>query len=544
MKKFNLTPISLTLMSIALLGGCAATEQANKDYNVAKSEVETKYNESFVKSSAAAISENSLNKTINFGKTNKNWIDPIPLLKQDPKVKLPDFFSKKVSMTMPGTINAVEVLTEMQRSVNIKFSLSPDVYDTSNGMGSVVTATGGTSKSNKSSPLLISDFVYHGSLEEALNLLGAKTNLSWRWNGQEVEIYRYETKTYNISALAGSTNTSSNVDLKGDTSASAAKSDGKAPTSGTSSSLVSRSSTLTTWEEVKTFLIAQLSPNGSMAILESAGAVTIKDVPIVQKRIEKSINSLNTLLSKQIYLNIDMYAVTKSDGDDVGLDLNLAWQGSANSQFKFSSLNPSTTSAKSAFNVGILQGPWTGTNMIVKALSNIGKASVINQFSITTLNGQPTPVASNRKESYLASTKVTAATQTSGAITELIPAEISAGINLNVTPKIEPNGNILLEYAMNLSNIESITTYASPDGSASLQLPISNLKSVLQRATLRSGETLVLSGFKENVTKINKSGVGSPNNMILGGSQNATYSSQYLVITVTPYIANSNAYNK
>jgi type IVB pilus formation R64 PilN family outer membrane protein len=550
MKKNNVKPLALMIMGAgaSLLTGCAATQKANENLAAANLDSESKFKGSSVKSSAAAMANDELNRNANFSKTTRNWIDPNPLPRVEAKVKLPEFFQKNVSMTMPGTVNAVEVLSEMQRSVNIKFNLDSDIYDTTPGQGKIVNASGGsTTNATKSSPLLISDFVYRGSLEEALNLLGAKTNLSWKWNGKEVEIYRYETKTYNIAALAGSTLTSSNVDLKGDTGGSASSgaagaTQGSAPASGSSNSNVSRKATLTTWDEVKTFLIAQLSQQGSMAVLESAGAVTIKDTPNVHKRVEKSINDLNALLSKQIYLNIDIYAVSKSDADDAGLDLNLAW--GASDQFNFSSLTSSSSKAPNTFSIGILKGPWKDTKIMAKALSSIGQTSIVNQFSVTTLNGQPTPIASNRKQSYLASTKVTVQGTTGSTTTELQAGEISAGINLNVIPKIEPNGNILLEYAMNLSDIEDIVPLNSPDGTSSIQLPISNLKSVLQRASLRSGETLVLSGFKQTNAQLKKSGVGSPSNMLLGGSHNASAGSQYLVITVTPYIANSNAYNK
>lgn len=93
---------------------------------------------------------------------------------------------------------------------------------------------------------------------------------------------------------------------------------------------------------------------------------------------------------------------------------------------------------------------------------------------------------------------------------------------------------------MNLSDIEGIRTFTAPNGS-SIEIPTSNLKSVLQRASLRSGNTLVLSGFKQATSNTDKSGVGSANNLLLGGKHNSGTTDQYLVITVTPYIANNNS---
>lgn len=553
MKKLN-TKLSLSAMGAAvlLLSGCAATQKANEIIERGDKTVVKEYNDSYVKSSAAAISNNDVNKSSNFSKSQKNWVNPNPLPRIEKAPDLPPLFKKNVSMTMPGVIMASEVLSEMQRSVGINFILSPDVYDTSGGMGKLVGGGSSASTSDKVKPLMVSDFVFNGSLEKALDLLAAKINLSWRWNGNAIEIFRYETRTYNIAALAGSTSTNSNVDLKGDTTATVAQGGAGGSGGGSSSgpgsqskSNVSRTASLTTWDEVKMFLLSQLSPGGTMAVLESAGAVTIKDIPLVHKRVDKSISDLNTLLTKQVYLNVDVYTVSKAEGDDMGLDLSkVNWANSSNFNLGYNSTLGGAVAAggNNVFNIGILKGPFKGTDIMVRALSTLGETSVTNQFSVTTLNGQPTPIAANRKEAYVA--QVTAEKDQDGNVSlSLTPGEISAGVNLNVTPKIEPNGNILLEYAMNLSDIEEIERISSDDGTF-IQLPKSTLKSVLQRAVLRSGETLVLSGFKQQNASKNKQGVGSPYNMLLGGSHNAKVGSQYLVITVTPYIANSNQYNR
>ncbi len=548
----NLNKISLTLIGAAasLLTGCAATQKANESLDKNSTVVAKDFNETYMKSSSASVASNDVNKNANFGKTQRNWVNPTPLQRVEKEAELPSLFKKNVSMTMPGVIMASEILSEMQRSTNVTFNLAPDVYDINGGMGSLVTAGGGAkTDSKKSSPLMVSDFVFNGSLAKALDLLCAKVNLSWKWTGNNVEIYRYETRTYNIAALAGATKTTSNVDLKGDTTGTAAaggdSGGGQAATGGSSNSSVQRSVTLTTWEEVKTFLLAQMSPGGNMAVLESAGTVSIKDLPSVHKRIDKSITDLNALLSKQIYLNVDIYAVTKNEGDDVGLDLQGVWNNSSKFGLGYSSTNGNTTgtSAPNSFSIGVLKGPFMDSKIMVRSLSTLGQTSIVNQFAVTTLNGQPTPIASNTKTGYLAKTE-SKADQNGNISVSLTPGEIASGINLNVTPKIEPNGNILLEYAMNLSELVDLQDKSTPDKSSTIQLPTSTLKSVLQRAVLRSGETLVLSGFKQDHVSKNKSGVGSPSNMLLGGSHAASVGSQYLVITVTPYIANSNAYNR
>lgn len=549
MKKINKSILSLTALgtAISVLSGCTASVKAHKELDQNQDLIKKDFNGSYVKSSAAAASNSELG-VANFSKSQKNWVDPVPLPRVEREKQLPDFFKKKISMTMPGTIMVSEVLSEMQRSVGIKFILTPDVYDTSGGIGSLISAqSGSASQPKKANPLMIFDFVYNGSLEQGLDLLCAKINLSWRWNGNAIEIYRYDTKTYNISALSGTTQMSSNVDLKGDTTQSTGSSSGGGSGSGgQSNSKVSRTSNITTWDEVKTYLLAQLSPGGTMAVLESAGSVTVKDIPLVHKRIDKAINDLNAKLTKQIYLNIDIYSVNKTDSDDVGLDLtNVSWDNSGKiKDFTYSKIGGGPNSSMAGnFNIGIAKKMWGDPKLVVRALSTLGEASIVNQFAVTTLNGQPTPIAANRKVGYLKSRTTTPDPNGGSPSVSMEPDEIAEGINLNVTPKIEPSGDVLLEYAMNLSQLEELKSFPSASDENMIQLPTSTLKSMLQRAVLRSGETLVLSGFKQKTASLVKSGVGHPSNLLMGGGQKADTAYQYLVITVTPYIANNNSNN-
>ena len=547
MKKMS--PISLAVVGLVLLSGCAATQKTEKVQTNTDRLADYQLQGSMNKTTAVGALNNQVSRTANFGRVDKNWVNPVALQKTPERVNLPPIFAQKVALTMPGQVEAIEVVTELQRASNIQFEIAPDIYNTSGSAGKIIGPSGGAAAGSGGSTkgIIIADYVFRGTLEDGLNLLAAKTNLAWKWNGRTVELYKYETKTYNISALAGATTSSSTVDLKGDTSGGGSGASG-AP-SGSNSSSVGRTSKLTTWDEVKSYLLAQMSPDGSMAILEATGAVTIKDVPSVHKRLEKSINEINALMSKQIHLNVDVYSVSVNEGDNYGVNWTALYQKTASSAISLTGAVGTSVPNQANLAVNLFTGPLAGTNAILSALSTLGKASLVNQFAISTLNGQPTPIASNRNFGYVKSTKVTPATaQGAEPSTEFVPGEISSGINMNVTPKVEPNGNVLLEYSLNLSEVEGFKSIGTKDADGNLksgiELPTSTLKSVLQRASLKSGQTLVLSGFKQTSSKVTKQGVGDPRNILAGGSNQSTLESQYLVITVTPYVASGNTNNK
>lgn len=559
MIKKSIKSSAVVLTGASILTGCMGLQETNKI--IKEGDVATKtYNEkgSVLATNAASVTGNS-NANSNFGRASKNWVDPIPLPKLEPKAELPSLFQKSISMTMPGTINAVEILSEMQRSTGVKFKISNDIYDTNSNVGQVLGVTAANSTGTVAKPILIPDFVFRGSLENALNLLASKANVSWKWNGSEVEIYRYESRSYTISALAGQTTTSANVTLSGNQgdggggggggSGSGASANAAGSTGAQQQASVQRQSKLTTWDEIKPFIVAQLTPNGKLAVLESTGVISVKDTPQAQERVKKAVEELNKSLTQQVYLNVEIFAIKSTNGDSFAFNptalfssnyLSLAVGGGPGQAIK----NAST------FNLGILSGPFTGSNFLMQALSTLGDTSLLNQFTITTLSGQPAPISSSVARGYVKSIEVNISGSNPTTITQSIEVDSAIeGVNMSITPKVEKNGNILVEYSLNINEIlcldvvgicaQEITSDPKAPPSK-VSLPITQGKSFLQRAQMRSGQTLLVSGFKQKIGALNKQGVGSPYNPVLGGSSDAQASVQYVVVAITPSIASDN----
>lgn len=540
MNKFRLNKLAIAIsVGVMTLSGCAATRDANETFEIDNKAVKNAY-AAATPQSASSIADPSQDKRSNFARVTRNWVNPVPLPKNtmgQNKERLPAIFQKEVSLTMPGRVTLIEVLSELQRANGIKVDLNQDIYDSNVGEASII-GSGAANNNNTNAPITISDFVFRGTLDSALDLLASKANVSWKWTGGSIEMYRYETRSYNITLLAGKTTSTSEVTLDSESDTNSGSSDGASSAGSASSAAkqgVTRTANLDSWGDVKNYLLSLMSPNGSVAIMESTGLVTVKDTPDVQRRVASAVDELNKLIGTQIYINVDVYAVTRDASDDYGLDWNLAWSSARNDIGYQSGPN---SNASNNFNIGILTGPFSGTNAVIKALSTLGKTSVVNQFQITTLNGQPTPIGNNRKIPYISGIEVTANSSESSQ-QSVTTSSIYQGISMSIIPKVQPNGKILLEYAMNLSDFEGFTDFSTGtgDNSVSLSLPTTTLKNILQRASLKSGQALVLSGFKQTVADSNSNGVGSPSNFLFGGGSKAGKKEQYLVITVTPYVS-------
>lgn len=480
----------------------------------------------------------SIKKASNFSVMENNWVNPNPIPKKEMSehlAPLPSVFSKRVQFTMPGQVSLIEVFSEIQRTNKVKVEITQDIHDSSAALPSVIKGDGGNSSEVEEKPIYVSDFVYTGTLRDALDYLASLANISWRWDGEKVQFFRYEIRTYSINLLAGKTEASSEVNLASETSDSSSggevdPSSGK--TSASNKQGVTRTSTLDSWAEVRNHLMSLMTPRGKLVIMESTGLVTVKDTPDAQRRVSQAVKELNDTLGAQIFVNVDIYSVERSSSDNYGLDWNLVWSNSADFGGAFTSNTP-TISDSSAVNVRVLSGPFKDSKLMLNALSKIGKASVVNQFRIATLNGQPTPIGSNRKQQYIAGYD----TQTSGETVVRTPkvSSVNDGVSMNIIPRVQPNGKILLEYSMNLASIGEFKQFG--EGADALNLPETTLKNIIQRASLRSGETLVLSGFKQSKNQLGESGIGEASNFLFGGSRTSQGGESYLVITVTPYLA-------
>lgn len=551
--KFNMLPLA-ALISVSVLSGCAATKEANKNYGETNTTASNLFDASRGAISATAAASQSSDPYSNFGHVSRNWVDPNPIKKVagiKDRSKLSEAFKKNVALTMPGQVSIVEIASELQRSTGISINLSQDIYYNSNGVGKLISGSGGAAGAagGRPVPVFVSDFVFRGTLEGALDLLSSKANIFWKWEDNVIKVFRFETRSYSIAALAGSTSSKSNVDIKSDGGGNSGGSGGSSQgnsssgSESTSTSGIDRKSDLTTWKEIETYLLSLLSGSGNLAVLESTGIVTVRDTPIVQERVAKAVQDLNAIISKQIFVNVNIYAVNRSMKDNYGVDWNLVWGNSSRYDFGYKNAGGVGTGGDTNnISIGVTSGPFAGSNVILNALSSLGRASIVNSFSLATLNGQPTPVSNNRKIAYVESISNTARDGAVNPSTTITPGAVYSGVGLTVTPKIQPDNKILMEYSLALNDVERIDSFTSGQGASAqtIQLPTTTIKNILQRAALRSGQTLILSGFKQTVAKNDDKGLGSSSNIYMGGARNATSEEQYLVITITPYLAQDN----
>ena len=388
---------------------------------------------------------------------------------------------------------------------------------------------------------------FSGKLSGLLNQVTARLGLAWNYSSDDrsVRITYFDTRTFDVWAFGDDqvieiTVKSGLVTSTGGGSGSG----GGSSTTGASGESGSNQSTAVTIKtslvddiekNIKTMLSQQ--PAGRMFLSRSTGTLTVSDRPEVLSTIAKYLNSINRSITRQVLFNVKIFEVSLNDKDQTALNWTAVYTSLSN-KWGFSLKNTATGISGDAVSgsISILDtsgSPWAGSNIIMQALSEQGRISNVRSPSVTTLNLQPAPIQIGNVKSYVASSTTTT-TPSVGSSTSLSPATITSGFNMMLLPRIIDQDNLLLMISLSMSSKPTFQTFES--NGASVQTADYDTKNLSPKVKLRSGQTLVLTGFEENSENATKSGVGDPGFFGLGGSQIRSTGHNILVVLITPVV--------
>jgi type IVB pilus formation R64 PilN family outer membrane protein len=582
-------PRSLLLASVIALSlsGCA-TQQAVTHMNTA---VTTKAEQDFETSRTPT-------QATNFAVDNSFYAakSPIDVTPVNPHVDLPPLFSRPANVNVQTRVTLQELASNISSGSGVRVVLASDVTTPvggangqaglaglnglggANGMNPTAVPPSGlpplptnanaAAAQNANTPypnlapatgvttgLTVDGFLYKGNLSGLLDSLSTKFGLSWRWDGNQIVVFRYETRMFRIAALAGDSTVNATLSTQAQSSSGSGGSGGgggggSSGGSGGSNGITGNSGQNTTvntklaiWDDVEKAIKATKSQGGTYSMVPSAGLVTVHDTPTVLDEIATEMKAFNQSYSKTVILKVDVYSVENTNEDSYGMDWNIFWSAASKSGIKLGQTGTTNTSsgtsgtANPSFTFTQNGGPFSGSNVIASALSTMGKTTLVTSVQAVTLNGQTVPVNVSRQQAYLQSYSTTLNGGVSGAsTTTLTPGVVTEGFSMNFTPRIMDDNGVMMRYAVDLSSIENIATFTSPDGTSSIQLPTVDVRDFLQNVKIKSGESLMLTGLQQVQGTDNGSGPFSPKAWFLGGNRASTDLNRTIVIIVTPYI--------
>ncbi len=398
-------------------------------------------------------------------------------------------------------------------------------------VGTPFGVSGNPQTSNANAPVRI-DFS-GGSLKGLLDTVAARFGVSWKYSNGTIQFFRNDTRTFQITAVPGDTELSTTV-------SSAAASSGGDSGGGSASSGINNNnshstgvkSQLSVYSSIEKAVSIMLSAGGKVVASPATGSITVSDTPDNLERIALFIDRENQSMSRQVMVNVTVLAVTLTRGDNYGIQWNAVYKTLSR---KFGITNTLAAAVNAtAFSAAILDtasSKFSGTNVLIEALSEQGRVRRETTASVVTLNNQPVPVQVAKQTGYLKSSQTTL-TPNVGSTTTLTPGTVTSGFNMTILPNVLSNGTVMLQFATDISSLRALRKVSS--NNSSIETPEIDTRNFLQRVAMKSNETLIISGFEQTDDNLTQQGTGTPSNIFLGGSNISQANKEIIVILITP----------
>ncbi len=417
----------------------------------------------------------------------------------------------------PNAMDITTISDLLSKETGIPISIAAEVLETSDDEDE-----GPTYKSS----VLID---HKGKLSAFLNQVTNQMGLNWRYDGQRIEIYKHETRTYVMKLLPSTTSGSASISSSSSTSGDDTN----------SSSGVETSSEYSTdlWTEIVEAITSIVGTAGTVTSSKSMGTLSITGPNSTLDRVERYVTSQNQRLAKQVAVNVQVFNVSMSDSSELGTDL-IAALANTDASLGFN-INQTADLNGAQLDWTVLNPISEITNLrgVVQFLDSKGDVSVVTTANATTLNNVPTPIQVGNRRGYVS--EISSITDDTGNVTETYStSEIATGFNMQVLPRVMDQGNVALQYSITTAELvgsdDGFDTYTGPNGS--VQLPNVNTRAFTQQVMIPSGSTLVLSGFEQTKSRTDRRGVGNAKNWLTGGRAVGTLERDVMVIMITPTV--------
>ncbi|MGP0172702.1 PilN family type IVB pilus formation outer membrane protein [Pseudomonas sp. NCHU5208] len=507
--------------------------------------------------------------------SDKPWVSTQPLIT---KRGLPQSLNRDIAYRPSSPVTITEVAQYVTSETGLPVVVAPDAINPSildsaptastqvpgssntgtsaSGLeglfpGSALSPASAMAFSGNSSlglPQTIQGLKWAGSVSGLLNQATSRLGLSWHYDPdiKGVRITYFDTKVFDVWAFGDDQEIESTVRSGLTTSTGSAAGMSGGNSSGTGASGESGSSQSTKVKIVTSLLgdiesnvrsMLSTRPAGRMFLSRTTGTLTVSDRPEVLRRVDAYLASINRSITRQVSFNVTVFEVVLTDRDQLALNWSAVYKSiSRNWGFQLANTVAGIGSDAVTGSVGILDtanSPWAGSEAVIQALAQQGRISNIRTPSVTTLNLQPAPIQIGNVQSYIASS-TTSTTASVGSTTSLNPATITSGFNMMLLPKVLDRDNLLLMINLSMSSRPTFQTFESND--SRVQTADYDTKNAAPKVKLRSGQTLVLTGFEENREDATRSGVGSARFLGLGGGRSRTSEHSVLVVLVTPIV--------
>lgn len=485
-----------------------------------------------------------------------NWLGvKVAPLAQD--ASLPSVLKSRVTLKFPGRANLRTIAERITKVTGIPVSLKPDVFmpmsmfigGNQNAPATISAATPAahvsptaTTAVNNIADEMELNFV-DVELVDVLNQMNSRFGINFTYQQDAGLVFsRLITRTIKVKA-----NPDDNALASG--AGGGQSSSGQASSSSSGSSSTAANASI--WTGLQNVLDTIKSPVGKYAVNQGTGTITMTDTKEVIEVAKKYLEVENGIMSQQVAVRVEVLALSSNDNKQFGLNLSPVFTKLSNliPQWRVNVLSPASLTSPSAGTIGmsIITPPATASNSflqnfsgsqaMIDALQGFGRVANRQTFAAVTMNRKAAPLERTRETSYLARTVPGGNAGTgSSTLPGLEPGLVTTGFVSQIVPTILDNQSVVLSFKINNSDLRSLKTISTGSGATlqSIQTPEVDKFKTEQTVALKTGATLVLTGFEREVDSYDQAGITQ--SLALGGSYNGSKVKESVVILITPVI--------
>ncbi len=179
---------------------------------------------------------------------------------------------------------------------------------------------------------------------------------------------------------------------------------------------------------------------------------------------------------------------------------------------------------------------------VIKASKSDSRSKYVASPVIMTVDNKEATIDATQKRQFLTGYQVSSSVYASGNSTAPQYSAEELGITIKVTPKINPNGTVMLEVEEEYSQLGAQQTILDPS-SREVQIDTSLKRKMSADVLLENRQTVVLGGLTETTVSESESGIPILKDIpwigkYLFGSTSTSESRNELLVFMTPYVLN------
>ena len=456
------------------------------------------------------------------------WLGDTSEIEYEGDKPLPNYLETEDGVTLVSNrpITLYEIGNMISQITSIKTRFASQLESTAKAAAdrNAPTVNKVGTKWSDTSRMLVS---YKGSLSGLLDEVCSYFGVWWKYENGEIYIYKYTTKTFTLYTLP----------TKPSMTASVSSSTG-------GGSISNGLSNIDLWQNIVSAVKSMLGNGSSLITDPNNGTLTVTATPTEIKKVAKYVHEQNIRLSRQVAISVKVLEVEIDENRGFGFDLDATFKDRTEKGGHISLgslITPGGLSGdnepNSALSMKILSGD-VSVDAAIQALAKQTTTTLVTSGTVTTMNNKPAPIQVVSKQNYVSEiTKTNSGSTGDNYDISITTDEIETGFTMDVLPRIMDHGRLMMLFSLSLSNLLGLEKVDVGDNY--VQNPKTVERGFSQEISMKSGDTLVLSGYERVDTTMSKSGTGAINNNVLGGEQALQKTRTVLVILLTPVVLES-----